>query len=50
MENGRVKISQAKFNILQQAAQMQMPDFGPATWRQPDTLDPSVVEAYQNGL
>lgn len=50
MENGRVKISQAKFNILQQAAQMQMPNFGPAPWRQPDTLDPSVVEAYQNGL
>ncbi len=50
MENNRVKISQAKFNILQQAAQMQMPDFGPATWRQPDTLDPSLVEAYQNGL
>tara|TARA_R110002012_G_scaffold134284_1_gene287543 strand:- start:4241 stop:7045 length:2805 start_codon:yes stop_codon:yes gene_type:complete len=50
MENGRVKISQAKFNILQQAAQMQMPDFGPAPWRQPDTLDPAVVETYQNGL
>ena len=50
MENGRVKISQAKFNILQQAAQMKMPNFGPAKWRQPDTLDPAVVEAYQNGL
>ena len=49
MENGRVKISQAKFNILQRAAQMQMPDFGPAKWRQPDTLDPLVVEAYLNG-
>ena len=49
MENGRVKISQAKFNILQQAAQMQMPDFGPAKWRQPDTLDPLVVEGYLNG-
>jgi len=50
MENGRVKISQAKYNILLQAQQMQVPNFGPAKWRQPDTLDPAVVEAYQNGL
>ena len=49
MENGRLKISQAKYDILQQAASMQFPDFGPSKWRQPDTMNPEVVRRYTNG-
>lgn len=49
MEHGRLKISQAKYDILQQAASMQFPDFGPSKWRQPDTMNPEVVRRYTNG-
>ena len=49
MENGRIKISQAKYDVLQQAASMQFPDFGPSKWRQPDTMNPEVVRRYTNG-
>ena len=49
IENGHLKISQAKYQILQQAATMEFPDFGPAKWRQKDTMNPEVVRRYTNG-